>query len=101
VEHTSNAREGTVLRNTLGELGQAQPATPLQTNNLTADVIINGTVMQQRSKAIDMSFYWVHDRSNQGHFNVFWVPGRNNLGEYFTKHLRDFLQSNLDGFLAT
>jgi hypothetical protein len=81
-----NAREGTVLRNTLDKLGHAQPATPLQTDNSTADGIINGTVKQQRSKAIDMRFYWVHDHSNQGHYNVFWASGRGNLGDYFTKH---------------
>jgi hypothetical protein len=81
-----NAREGTVLRNTLEEMGHTQPPTPLQTDNSTANGIINGTVKQQRSKAIDMRFYWVRDRSNQGHFNVFWAPGRDNLGDYFTKH---------------
>jgi hypothetical protein len=81
-----NAREGTVLlRNTLDELVHVQPVTPLQTDKSTADGIINGTVKQQRSKAIDMRFYWVRDRSNQGHFNVFWAPGRDNLGDYFTK----------------
>jgi hypothetical protein len=81
-----NAREGTVLCNTLDKLGHAQPPTPLQTNKSTADGIINGTVKQQHSKAINMRFYWVRNRSNQGHFNVFWALGRNNLGDYFTKH---------------
>jgi hypothetical protein len=83
-----NAREGTVLRNTLDEVGHAQPAIPLQTDNSTVDGTINGTVKQQRSKAIDMRFYWVCDRSNQGRFNVFWAPGHDNLGDYFTKHHR-------------
>jgi hypothetical protein len=82
-----NAKEGTVLRTTLSEMGHPQPPILLQTDNSTADGIINGTVKQQRSKAIDtMQFYWVRDCSNQGHFNVFWVPGRDNLGDYFTKH---------------
>jgi hypothetical protein len=82
-----NAREGTVLRNMIDELGHAQPATPLQTDNSTADGIINGTVKQQRSKAIDTCFHWVGDLTNQqGHFNIFWTPGHDNLGDCFTKH---------------
>ena len=44
-----NAKEGTVLRTTLEEMGHPQPPTPLQTDNSTANGIINGTVKQQRS----------------------------------------------------
>ncbi len=81
-----NAKEATVLRTTLTEMGHQQPPTPLQTDNSTANGIINGTVKQQASKAIDMRFYWIRDRSNQGHFHVYWAPGSANLGDYFTKH---------------
>jgi hypothetical protein len=76
-----NAKEATVLRTTLTEMGHQQPATPLQTDNSTANGIINGTVKQQASKAIDMRFYWVLDWSKQGHFNVYWAPGADNLGD--------------------
>ena len=38
-----NAKEGTVLRTTLEEMGHPQPATPLQTDNSTANGISNGT----------------------------------------------------------
>jgi hypothetical protein len=81
-----NAKEATIQRTTLTEMGHEQPVTPLKTDNSTANGIINGTVRQQASKAIDMRFYSVRDRSNQGHFNVYWAPGTNNLGDYFTKH---------------
>ena len=40
----------------------------------------------QWSKAIDMRFYWVRDRVDQGHFHVYWKPGKTNLADYFTKH---------------
>jgi hypothetical protein len=56
-----NARAAVPLRTTLIELGHPQPATPLKTDNLTACGIINRTVTQKRSKAIDMRFYWVCD----------------------------------------
>jgi hypothetical protein len=48
--------------------------------------IINNTVQQTRSKAMDMRFYWVKDRLEHKQFNVVWAPGNTNLGDYFTKH---------------
>jgi hypothetical protein len=55
-----NAKEATIIRTTLIEMGQPQPATPMETNNPTASGIMNRTVKQVRSKAIDMRFYWVY-----------------------------------------
>jgi hypothetical protein len=81
-----NAKEGTVTRTTLTEMGHNQDATELKTDNTTADGIINNTVQQKRSKAMDIRFYWVKDRVEQGQFNVGWVPGETNMGHYFTKH---------------
>ena len=49
------------LQITVDELGHKQPATPLRTDNNTASGIMNGTIRQQRSKAIDMRFYWLKD----------------------------------------
>jgi hypothetical protein len=82
----TNAKEATVLRTTLTEMGHPQPVTPIQVDNSTADGIANETVKQQRSKAIDMRFYWIRDRIAQNQFYVYWAPGKNNLADYFTKH---------------
>jgi len=49
-------------------MGHPQPATPIQTDNKVAEGIINNHIKQQRSKAINMWFYWVHDHVRQGHF---------------------------------
>jgi hypothetical protein len=81
-----NAKEGEVLCNTLDEMGYTQEATPIQTDNSTASGIANDTINQQRSRSIDMRFYWVRDRAKQGHFKVFWAPVKTNLADYFTKH---------------
>ena len=43
-------------------------------------------MLQRKSRAIDMSFYWVRDRVNQGQFIIYWRPGVTNLGDYFTKY---------------
>jgi hypothetical protein len=81
-----NCKKATILRTTLEEMGWPQPATPMQTDNSTACGIANDTIKQQRSRAIDMRFYWVRDRTKQGHFDIFWKPGSTNLADYFTKH---------------
>jgi hypothetical protein len=67
-------------------MGHNQDTTDLTTDNTTADGIINNTVQQKRSKAMDMRFYWVKDRVEQKQFNVGWAPGDTNLGDYFTKN---------------
>ena len=81
-----NAKEACPMRITLEELGHPQPPTPLQTDNSTASGIVNDTVKQRRSKAIDMRFYWIRDRVRQGQFFIYWRKGSINLADYFTKH---------------
>ena len=82
------ARELVPLRTACSELGHQQPVngTPLRTDNSTAEGILNNTVKQKRSKAIDMRFYWLQDRVAQNMFQVTWAPGKVNLADYYTKH---------------
>jgi hypothetical protein len=81
-----NARDAVPLRTALVEMGDPQPATPIQTDNACAAGISNKTVKQRQSKAIDMRFYWICDRIKQGKFIVYWAPGTDNLADYFIKH---------------
>jgi hypothetical protein len=80
-----NAQSGAPLRVTLTELGHSQSPTPLRTDNSTAFSILNETIKQKKSKAMDMRYHWLTDRVHQKHFD-FWRPGRENLGDYHTKH---------------
>jgi hypothetical protein len=59
---------------------------PLRTDNSTAYGIVNETIKQKRSKAMDMRCHWLIDRVLQKQFDVYWRPGRENLGDYHTKH---------------
>ena len=34
---------------------------------------------------MDMRFYWVQDRVDQGEFRIYWSPGSENLADYFSK----------------
>ena len=81
-----NAQEAVAIRNCLRAMGFTQPATPLKTDNNTANGIINNTMKQKRSKTIDVRFYWLRDRAEQGQFCIYWDAGKNNLADYFTKH---------------
>ena len=80
-----NAQEAVPFRTCLIEMGHPQPATPLKTDNMTAKGIIAGTIKQKRSKAMDMRFYWLKDRYDQGQFGIHWEPGKHNLADYPTK----------------
>jgi hypothetical protein len=81
-----NAKTGTVTRETLKEMGHPRCATKLKKDNTTDDGIANKTVLQKRSKAMGMRYYWIQDRIEQGQFDVNWAPGDTHLGAYFTKH---------------
>eukprot|EP00804_Cyclotella_cryptica_P018788 CCRYP_007258-RA/>CCRYP_007258-RA protein AED:0.44 eAED:0.44 QI:0/0/0/1/0/0/3/0/119 len=41
------------------ELGDKQPATPIQTDNSMAEGIINSKVQPKHTKAMDMCFHWL------------------------------------------
>jgi hypothetical protein len=81
-----NAQTGAPPRVTLTELGHTQPPTPLQTDNSTAFGILNETIKQKLSKAMDMIYHWLTGRVRQKQFDVYWRPGRENVGDYHTKH---------------
>ena len=82
----TNAQELLPMRQCLGELGHKQPATPIKIDNSTAQGIINNTIKQKRSKAMDMHFYWLRDRTLQKQFYIYWEPGKQNLANLPTKH---------------
>jgi hypothetical protein len=71
---------------TLSEMGHEQDTTKLKTDNSTADGIINKTVQQKRTKAMDMILYWLKNRVEHNQFNVGWAPGDTTMGDNFTKH---------------
>ena len=81
-----NAQQACALCTTLIKMGHKQPPTPIQTDNNVAQGILQGTVKQKRSKAIDMRFYWLKDRIAQGQFTIHWKPASTNYADYYTKH---------------
>jgi hypothetical protein len=84
-----NARKAVEERIILEEMGHKQPATPVQVDNSTAEGIINKQVQPKpkRTKAVDMHFHWLQDRSiSQQQSKFYWHPGPTNYADYWTKH---------------
>jgi hypothetical protein len=94
-----NAQSGAPLRVTITELGHNQPPTPLCTDNSTAFGILNETIKQKRSKAMDIRYHCLTDIVRQKQFDVYWRPGRENLGNYHTKHYSAQHHKDMSGFI--
>jgi hypothetical protein len=81
-----NAKEAIYLRQILDKLGHPQLRTPIQTNNTTAEGVINNKIQPGRTKAMDMRFHWLRNHKAQGQFKIYWRPDNMNLADYFMKH---------------
>jgi hypothetical protein len=60
-----NAQEAKVLQLILTELGHPQPPTPIHIDNTTTVGIDNNTIKGQRSRAMEMRFFWLLDGETQ------------------------------------
>ena len=74
------------MRQTLEELGHNQGPTPIQLDNKTAVGILTDTMVQRRSKPMDMRFYWLKCREIQEQIHIYWKKGTLNKADYPTKH---------------
>ncbi len=81
-----NAKETIYLQQILREMGHPQPPTPIQTDNTTAEGMVNNIVQPRHTKAMDMRFHWLQDQEERSQFQIFWQLGGANLADYGTKH---------------
>ena len=51
-----------ILQNTSEEMGHPHPITQVCTDNTTAAGIVNGTIKQQLSRAMNMRYFWICDQ---------------------------------------
>ena len=70
----------------LTHLGHPQEATPIKTDNSTANNFVYDNINLKKSKSWDMRVYWLRDRENQKQFRTYWKKGVENNADYFTKH---------------
>ena len=57
-----NMKEVKILQTILEELGHTQPPTPIHCDNFTSVGIANDTVKNQRSRSMEMRFFWITDQ---------------------------------------
>ena len=60
--------------------------TPIHVDNSTAVGIANNTIKRQRSRAMEMRYFWLLDQEAQKYFKFVYQPGQENMGDYPTKH---------------
>jgi hypothetical protein len=60
-----NAQEAKIIRVVLEKLGHPQPPTQIHIDNTTAVGIVNNTIKQQRSQAMEMRYFWLFDGETQ------------------------------------
>ena len=53
------------------EMGHPQGPTPVQVYNTMVVGFANKNIKQKMSKLIDMRFYWLQDRKDQGQFKIY------------------------------
>ncbi len=74
-----DAKEGVYLRQILTKMGHPQPRTPTQTNNTTAEGVINNKIQSKQIKAMDMRFILaLRPRSSRAIPNLL-APGKDQL----------------------
>jgi hypothetical protein len=81
-----NVKEEAYLRQIHAKMGHPQPRTPVQTDNSTAEGVINHKIQPKQTKAMDMRFHWLRGRKAQGQYQIFWHLGKLNIADYSTKH---------------
>jgi hypothetical protein len=67
-------------------MSHIQPKTPVHCNNATAVGIANSTVKQQRTRSMEMIFFWISDKCAQEMYSLHWHPGQENLADYQSKN---------------
>ena len=56
-----NVKEAKIIRLVLTELGHPQPPTPIHIDNLTTVGIVNNTIKQQKSRSMEVRYFWLLD----------------------------------------
>ena len=80
-----NAKEAKIMRLTLEELGHPQPPTPIHIDNSTTVGIVNNTIKRQKSRSMEMRYFWLLDGKVQQLFSFQYHPGFENLADYPSK----------------
>ena len=59
----------------LAEMGWLQPPSPVQTDNSSAEGVVNNTILPWKIKSMDLQFHWLRCQEAQSIFRYYWTPG--------------------------
>ena len=90
-----NCQTAIDIRNMLKALGHTQPATPVKTDNSTAESFVKNLIKQRRSKSWDVRYHWLSEKQNDNTFNIYWDRGNNNWSDYHSKHHSPMYHRNM------
>ena len=76
-----NCKLAVPARKTIEELGHPHPKTSMQTDNSTANGLLNNKIIPKATKSIGMKFHCMRCRDAQGQFRFYWRPGTHNWGD--------------------
>ena len=83
-----NSSEGIAIIRVLNILNHPQPpdGCPFKMDNAVTNGFIHSNIKQKRSKAWDMRYHWLRDKTALNLYRYYWAKGEYNEGDYFTKH---------------
>ena len=81
-----NCEEVMIFKATLEDLGHPQPKIPAHCDNATALGIENNTIKRQRSRAMEMRYFWTCEKDAQNLNSFKWHSSMENLADYQSKH---------------
>lgn len=80
-------KEGIWLKRLHAELGAADTPTPLRCDNQGAIALIHDPVFHQRTKHMDVRFFFVRDAQQEKKINISYIETESQLADIFTKAL--------------
>eukprot|EP00804_Cyclotella_cryptica_P006570 CCRYP_021177-RA/>CCRYP_021177-RA protein AED:0.47 eAED:0.47 QI:0/-1/0/1/-1/1/1/0/196 len=80
-----NAKEAKIMRLLLEYMGYPQPPTPIHCDNSTTVAIVNISVKQQKSRSMEMRYFWLLDGHINKLFDFQYHPGLENCAKYPSK----------------
>ena len=67
-------------------MGWPQKPSPVQTDNTIAECVVNGKLVANKIKSMDLRFHWLRCREAWKQFRFNWDKGPKNWADYSTKH---------------
>jgi hypothetical protein len=87
ISAAESTKEGIWLKRLHLELGAIESATPLRCDNQGAIALIHDPVFHQRTKHMDVRFFFVRDAQQEGRINISYIETESQLADIFTKAL--------------